>query len=155
MKYNKMNRLEKKTNEKLKREDALHGDGLFVFQNNTKGTLDLPKATASGKKRLEEGEQFQGDSYFMRLVPTMLRYIREIVPAGGPKNNALVELKENTMPEKLILDQPDRVTNQGTVENVLAEPKKQPLNESQPKQPQPDVLLTEDPMDGVEIILNG
>lgn len=147
-----MNRLEKKANAQLKRDDALHGEGLFVFQNNTKGTLDLPKATASGKKHLEQGEQFQGDNYFMRLVPTMLRYIREIVPAGGAKA-ALVELKENTMSEKLILDQPDKVTNQGTVEHVLAEPKKQ-LNESQPKQPQLDVLLTEDPMDGVEIILN-
>lgn len=153
MKPNKMNRIEKHANEKAKRDDALHGDGLFVFQNNTKGTLDLPKATASGKKRLEEGEQFQGDNYFMRLVPTMLRYIREIVPAGGPK--AVIELKENIMPEKLILDQPDRVTNQGTVENVVAEPKKQILRENQPNQPRPDVLLTEDPMEGVEIILNG
>ena len=149
-----MNRYERKVNEKLKREDALHGDGLFVFKNNTKGTLDLPKATASGKKHLAEGEEFQGDNYFMRLVPTMLRYIREIVPAGGPKT-ALVELKENVMPEKLILDQPDRVTNQGTVENVVAEPKKQPLHENQPNKQAPDILLTEDPMEGVEIILNG
>ncbi len=153
MKYNKMNRYDRRANELQKRVDALHGEGLYVYENNTKGDLDLPKATASGKKSLKVGEQFQGDNYFMKLVPQMLRYIRCIVPAG---QQPVVELKENVMPEKLILDQPDRVTHQGTVENVLVEPK-QALNENQPKtnQPKPDVLLTEDPMEGVEIILNG
>lgn len=156
MKPYKMNRLEKKTNQALKREDALRGSGLFVYKNNTKGTLNLPKATASGKKDLAEGEEFQGDSYYMQLVPTMLRYIRCITPADNATQTgtALTELRESTMSEKLILDQPDRVTNQGTVEHVVAEPK-QKLHENSPKsQPQKqDVLLTEDPMEGVEIVL--
>ena len=156
MKYNKMNRIEKKANLLAKREDAMRGSGVFVYENNTKGDLDLPKATNSGKKSLKQGEQFQGDSYYMRLVPTMLRYIRCIVPAEQPPQADVIELKENVMAEKLILDQPERVTQQGAVEQVVVEPK-QKLNESQPKTQTPtkDVLLTEDPMEGVEIILNG
>ena len=57
--------------------------------------------------------------------------------------------------QKLILDQPDRVTNEGTVENVVQQQPKKKVkqNESrQPKPAQPDVLLNEDPMAGVEIL---
>jgi len=157
MKYNKMNRLEKKANQKLKRQESLHGEGVYVYENNTRGDLDLPKPTASGKKSLKVGEQFQGDNYYMRFVPTMLRYIRCIVPAG---QQAAVEAAQplnegTTMSEqKLILNQPDRVTNRGKVENVVTQPQ-QPLNEGQPTKqaPAPEVLINEDPMDGVEIIL--
>jgi hypothetical protein len=160
MKYNKMNRFEKKANRQQKMKDALHGEGLYVYENNTRGDLDLPKPTASGKKSLKVGEQFQGDNYYMRLVPTMLRYIRCIVPAG--QQQAVEQaapaqpLNEGTtMSEKqLILNQPDRVTNKGKVEHVVNQPQ-QPLNEGQPTKsaPTPEVLINEDPMDGVEIIL--
>jgi hypothetical protein len=55
---------------------------------------------------------------------------------------------------KLILDQPDKVTHQGTVEHVVVDAPKA-LNEAAPtvKKPQEDVLITEDPMDGVDILL--
>ena len=151
MKYNKMNRHEKKINSQKLRDEAMHGSGIYVYQNNTKGDLDLPKATKSGKKSLRVGEQFQGDNYYMRLVQTNeLRYIKCIVSADAENT----VLKEEVVSDKLILNQPDRVTTQGKVEQVLVEPK-QTLNENQPKsnKPKNDVLLTEDPMEGVEIIL--
>lgn len=58
--------------------------------------------------------------------------------------------------EKLILDQPDQVTEQGTVEHVSpTTPGVQPLNEqpgADPATKPQDTLLNEDPMDGVTII---
>ena len=160
MKYNKMNRRQRLENMKQKRAEAMSGTGLFVYQNHTPGTLDLPKPTATGKKRLQPGEQFQGDSYYLTLVPSMLIIIRCIVPQGTPAEVTTEPpaevIKESAMPEeKLILDQPDRVTAKGTIEHVVEEPKKQQLLESQPKstQTQPDILLTEDPMEGVEILV--
>jgi hypothetical protein len=156
MKYHKFNKYEKKQQRQLKLQDALKGEGVYVYENNTKGDLDLPKPTASGKKTLKVGEQFQGDNYYMRYVPTMLRYIRCIVPAGPqPAPLPAAPLNEETImnEQKLILDQPDRVTHKGKVEQVVPQPNQQ-LNEGQPKQqPTPEVLINEDPMEGVEIIL--
>lgn len=60
------------------------------------------------------------------------------------------------MENKLILDQPDMVTERGQVEHVVRQPQvpQQPLNDATGDvQKQPEVLLTEDPLDGVEIIL--
>jgi hypothetical protein len=66
-------------------------------------------------------------------------------------------LQENTMTNEnqLLLDQPDTITNQGKVERVVVEPTLQPINDNaQPKEhPATEVLLTEDPVDGVTIIL--
>ena len=49
-----------------------------------------------------------------------------------------------------MLDQPEKFTNEGKTEQVLRE---RPLNENNPEKNQ-DRLLTEDPLAGVEIILN-
>ena len=57
--------------------------------------------------------------------------------------------------QKLILDQPDLVTNQGKVEHVVApNPKLQPINDAvNPNGSKAqDVLLTEDPVEGLTII---
>jgi len=62
--------------------------------------------------------------------------------------------KENDM-KKLILDQPDRVTTQGTTESVLVDtPAQQVLTEAptKVKAVAPDVLLVENPLDGIDII---
>ena len=63
--------------------------------------------------------------------------------------------------EKLILDQPERVTPKGTVENVvvLDKPTAQKLNDDvvppqTPEKQNEDTLLNDDPMAGVEIILS-
>lgn len=142
---NRITKLEKRELQKQKCERNLNGDGIFVFENATNGDLSLPKATLSGKRIVRPKEQFEGDSYFMNFVKypnNLLKLIRKIET-----------IKENNMTEKLILDQPERITSQGTVENVLiSEPKKQ-LNDAN-QNDNKDVLLTEDPMEGVEIICN-
>ena len=55
--------------------------------------------------------------------------------------------------KKLILDQPDTVTAKGTIEHVVdnAVPV-QKINDSTNNKQQPDVLLNEGPIDGLEII---
>ena len=67
------------------------------------------------------------------------------------KPKTILEQKEPDMEEKLILDQPDCITPQGKTEQVVVDPKKK-LNEVVPEDNPKDVLLTEDPLDGVEII---
>lgn len=60
--------------------------------------------------------------------------------------------------EKLILDQPDTVTDEGRVEHVIQSKskncKKVKANESQdtPSPPSENRLLTEDPEGGIEVI---
>ena len=61
-------------------------------------------------------------------------------------------VKEEVM-DKLILDQPDRITTEGRVERVVVS-QTLPLNETPLESTDKDVLLTEDPMDGIQIILN-
>lgn len=58
------------------------------------------------------------------------------------------------MEQKLILDQPDQVTDTGKVEHIVPANPAIPLNE-QPGAPAPkqsERLLNEDPMDGVTIL---
>ncbi len=142
--FRKMTRQEKILDRQTRQAEALKGEGLFIYKNNVKGTLSLPKPTASGKQTLQLGEEFQGDSYFMSLVRTNeLRFIRTITPVE-PKGESMQE-------QKLILDQPDKVTAEGAVEQVV--PAK-PLNENIPTENQKQILLTEDPMDGIEIVMN-
>ena len=61
--------------------------------------------------------------------------------------------EENKMPnDKLILDQPDTITNKGKIEHVVADTNPQPINDSTENKPNSEVLLTENPLDGVSII---
>ena len=122
------------------------GTGVYVFRNNSKGELSLPKKSLDGKKSVQPKETFQGDSYFFQLRP-------EVGLVETLQEPPIIE--RNNMERKLILDQPDRVTPAGKVEQVLVSPK-QKLNETQP-QPQSqsaEVLINEDPLSGIQIILN-
>lgn len=110
------------------------GDGQFVFENNTKGELFLPRPTSSGRKRIPAGQQFMGDSYYFQMVKTNeLKFIRE---ANAPM-------------EKLITEQPPTVTRDGQIEYVTSQPQK--INEDD-KNDQGEILLTESPVDGIKII---
>lgn len=135
-----MNKQERKQHRQDQLKFNMSGTGLYLFQNNTSGDLQLPKATASGRRNVRKGEQFEGDNYFFSMVKSHdLRYIQDLSP------------KENNMEKKLILDQPPTITQEGTVEFVQPDTTKQKLNESDPgKQVQkPDLLLVEDPLSGV------
>jgi hypothetical protein len=154
----RLNRLERREFQKQKLAQNLAGTGLYVYENNTSGTLKLPKATDSGKRVVAPKEQFQGDSYFMSLVkpPNNLLKLVRVITQDLPENQTQTLVESNMNEQKLILDQPDRVTSEGTVEQVVVkQPAPQKLNDSvEKKQAQPkEVLLTEDPMDGIEIIL--
>lgn len=124
----KLERREAKSNAKL---DEMKGSGRFVFQNNTSGDLSLPRPTETGKKTVRKDEQFIGDSYYFKLMPQELRFIREV----------------KSDDQRLITEQPPVITRGGQVEFV--QPKE---NFNEEAESQQDVLLTESPIDGVKII---
>lgn len=152
----RLNRFERRVEQKTKVANSIAGTGLFIYENNTNGHLTLPKPTASGQRVVGPKEQFQGDSYFMQLVKppnNLLKFIKTLTNEDHlPRTTTLVETNMNQ--EKLILDQPDRVTSEGTIEQIVTKQKPvQQLNDGVAETKKQDVLLTEEPMDGVEIIL--
>lgn len=117
-----------------KLESDMKGEGMYIFQNNTNGDLYLPRVTNSGRRLVRKGEQFLGDSYYFAML----------------RSNELKLIKEVVQPEqKLLTEQPPTVTNTGPVEYVQNQGQNQ-INET--GKDQPDVLLTETPVDGIKII---
>ncbi len=71
------------------------------------------------------GKTFEGDSYYLNMVKSnQLRLVKTISDPNKKEENTMQE-------EKLILDQPDRYTQQGKTEQVIPA-KKEQLNEGQP-----------------------
>lgn len=158
MKYRKFNKYERKENNRAHMEKSLHGEGLYLYENNTSGDLTLPKPTNSGLREVGPKQQFQGDNYYMQLVRVgHLRLIKELQsPAAERAVNETVTSEENNMtqPEKLILDQPETVTEQGQVEHVQSPTPNQPMNEGgEGDQPKKDVLINESPVDDGFVIV--
>ena len=170
MKYqDKLNRYEKKTLNAKILEESLHGEGLYLYENNSDAQLTLPRPTKSGLRIIGARAQFQGDNYYMQLVRSgHLRFIKELESPEAQKTN--LESKEETevvaetevatdqlnevnmeKEEKLILDQPETVTTEGTVENVAAKPECSEGTKCDGKKP--DVLLNEDPVDDGFLII--
>lgn len=148
----KLNRYERIATHKAKMEYQTHGEGVYVFRNHTNGELMLPKPLAGGKTRVNKGEEFQGDSYFLSLVKcNMLTLVREIQsPQAQRLDIEKVKLMEQ---QKLLTEQPQIVTAHGKVEHVVTEqPKaaKKVIGEHKTGGP---VLLNETGnLDGVEIM---
>jgi hypothetical protein len=149
MKYRKFNRLEKKEVRSQMLENALHGEGLYLYRNNTNADLALPRPTKSGIRSVGAGREFQGDNYYMQLVKTgMLRLVKEL--QSPEQENIQTEVN---MADKLILDQPDMITEQGKVEHVVSTPV-QKLNETkEDADKKPEVLLNEGPVEGGFVIV--
>lgn len=153
-KARRLNRYESVARKKALVEHHQKGEGIYVFRNNNKGTLDLPKPTKTGQTRIPENGEWEGDSYFMILVKNnMARLIRVIL---SPEE----ERKQKTMNEQLILDQPPRTTSDGVVEQILVKPEN-PVNSNKSKKKEKlteapenseDLLITEDPLEGVVIL---
>lgn len=141
--------------------NALHGTGLYVFENNTQGDLNLPKPAvavfdAAGNKKHNNRMvpfkgRWHGDSYFMFLVSKSPNEARFIETIQEPQKEKEMEIMQNN---KLILDQPDTVTTGGKVEHFEQPAIK--LNENKPKTDvgTSEILINEDPMEGVQIILD-
>jgi hypothetical protein len=97
-----------------KMKDDLKGEGQYIFENNTKGDLYLPRPTQSGRRLVRKGEQFVGDNYYFGML----------------RSNELKLVKELVSPQQQVLmtEQPPVVTNQGPVEFV--QPSQSQFNES-------------------------
>lgn len=155
MKYRKFNKYERKENNRAYVEKSLHGEGLYLYENNTNADLTLPRPTSSGLRSIGPRKQFQGDSYYMQLVRQgVLRLIKELQSPTQQAvvNEAVTSEVNNMQQEKLILDQPDMITEQGKVEHVQSPSPTQPLRESG-NQPKKDVLINESPVDDGFVIV--
>lgn len=124
------------------------GTGIYRFRNRSSvASLELPKPSLDGKKWIQPNGTWEGDSYFLSMVPKDAILVEAI--SVGDAN------KESRMPEKLILDQPDTVTVVGKVEQTVVQDELS-LNETNPKEEDnnslKEKLLTEDPLSGVTII---
>ena len=86
----------------------------------------------------------------MQLVKQgFLRLVKEL--QSPEKEQTITEV--NMSQEKLILDQPDIVTDQGKVEHVVSKPVEK-INETQQEaEAKPDVLLNEGPVEGGFVIV--
>lgn len=152
MKYqDKMTRIEKRQMHSKILEESLAGSGLYLYENNSDADLTLPRPTKSGRREIGAREQFQGDDYFLQLVRSgNLRLIKELQAPGQEESTMEKE-------EKLILDQPDTVTNEGKVENVAQPqtPLQEPCNEGEAccGGEKPDVLINEGPVDDGFVIV--
>lgn len=158
MRYKKhLNRQQKREIQTLKLKNSLSGSGIYVYENNSNADLSLPKLTASGIRVVGPHKRFQGDSYFMSWVgpPMNLLKLVEVIVPQSPQKFTNEESEKTEMEKKLILDQPDIVTQNGKVEYVVSDdPAMKQLNDNvDTTKKVPEVLLTEDPLDGVEIIL--
>lgn len=154
-KYKKLNRAEKKALQKEKVANAYAGSGLFIFENNTNGELKLPKPAVDGRRSVGPNKQFQGDSFYHSWVKppmNLLKFIREIIPVEQEQN---IQESNQMTDQKLILDQPDQVTTEGTVEHVIEGGVGKTITDAtNPSDvPENEVLLNEDPLDGVEILM--
>jgi hypothetical protein len=137
MKYRKFNRYEQKEVRAQQIENAIHGEGIYLYRNNTNADLTLPRPTKSGLRSVGPGKEFQGDNYYMQLVKTgFCRLVKEI---QSPQQ-ALAEA--NMQQDKLILDQPDMITEQGKVEHVVKNAPVKKINE-QDKKDEESILLNE------------
>jgi hypothetical protein len=110
---------------------------MYIFENNTKTELHLPKPTCDGITKVLTKGQFRGDSYYFSLLKTgQLKLIREV--------------ERPVQDKKLIVEQPPTITEQGKVEQVKSNENKQNEN----KQKEQEILLTEDPLDGIKVLLD-
>ena len=148
MKYQKYaNKHEKKAAQLAIAKDAASGEGLYLFENRLNGDLNLPRPTKSGVRIVGPKKQFQGDDYYMQMVRTgELKLVKEL---QSPKQEQEQQMINE---QKLILDQPDRVTVEGKTEQVVKSTPRKVLKESEDGD-QPDVLLNEGPVDGGFVIV--
>jgi len=142
----KTNRLERSEQKRKTVEYHQAGTGMYLFRNRSSvASLELPKVSADGKKWVEPGKTWRGDSYYLTMVP------KEAVLVESLCEEAKEEVKMN---DKLILDQPDQITSGGRVEHAVADESIR-IDETAPREDTPkkrERLITEDPLAGVTII---
>lgn len=153
--HKRFTKYEKKEHREANLKINMAGTGVYIFENNTDGDLTLPKPTATGQRKVGPRQRFRGDSYYMQWVKPPLNLLRFIETVTVVDPALLAPQTEDTMNQKkLILDQPDTITQHGKIEHVVVDGPQQKLHDANDPNPKnAPVLLTEDPLDGVEIIL--
>lgn len=152
-----MNKLERSAYDKSKKEFLQVGKGKYLYRNNTNATLILPKISIDNIKALEKNQTFIGDDYFMFMVKTNeLKIVKNLEEKEEVKKED-IEMEE----KKLILDQPDQITTNGKLEHVVKEEgcnnccdKNSVKKENKNNEPKENVLINENPIDGIKIIMN-
>jgi hypothetical protein len=154
----RVSRLEKTEIAKKILDQKQHGEGLFLFKNKSSfASLDLPKKSHDGKKWIAPNETWEGDSYFLPMIPKEAILVKTIIDPKqtSQKTEETIMLNEEN---KLILDQPDQITENGKVEHVIPDQDAQINEQEQNKKNKSECknnknsLLTEDPLAGVTII---
>ena len=115
---------------------------LYIFENHHNYDLQLPKPACKNLTLVKSKGKFVADKSFFEYVKVgMIRFIEPYVEKG-----VIVE-------NKLMLDQPAMITNEGKVEHVAVGQtcKKKVLKEGEGEQLD-EVLLVESPCSGVKII---
>jgi hypothetical protein len=129
-------------------QQTFQGDTLYLFENHRNHDFKLPKKSFDGKSMIPPRGRFKGDAYFLMFLKTGDFRLVSSEPY-------ITESQKEKDMQKLILDQPDKVTVQGRTESVVVEtPAEKVLNEAPAKvtAKAPDVLLVENPLDGIDII---
>jgi hypothetical protein len=146
----KFTRQERKDIKHQQVQSAMSGNGLYIYENSSdKADLTLPRPTKTGVRSVPPKGRFQGDDYYMQLVRT--GFLRCIESLQTPEAENEVKMLEE---QKLILDQPEKVTPKGVVEHVVEKNvSKQKLNEDKKSVDNTPVLLNEAPgSDGFVVI---
>jgi hypothetical protein len=140
----KSNRLERADQKRKAMEYHQAGTGMYVFRNRSSvASLELPKPSADGKRWIEPGQTWKGDSYYMSMVPREAILVESL---GDTKK------EETKMEERLILDQPEQITSAGKVEHEAADELPKVVESSPEECKSKERLITEDPLAGVTII---
>ncbi len=88
----KANKLERTDQKRKAVEYHQAGTGMYLYRNRSAvASLELPKASADGKKWVEPGQTWRGDSYFMSMVPREATVVESLVEPN--KEEAKVEQK--------------------------------------------------------------
>jgi hypothetical protein len=142
----KVTKLERTQQKKELLEYHQKGSGLYLFRNRSEvASLELPKVSMDGKRWVGPKETWEGDSYFLSMIPKEAVLVRSLTDSKAENK------EDKNMESKLILDQPDQVTSAGKVEHKVVQ-EDLPLNETPQSAEIKDRLLTEDPLAGVTII---
>jgi hypothetical protein len=124
-----------------KRDARMHGEGLYIFQNITGADLMLPRPTKAGRRTVGPREKFIGDSYYktMKDVACLQEVQSEMTTSNQQEQTLLTEV-------------PPTVTHNGKVEYIQKQPGIKPINENEKNKVPVDVLLTEQPLEGIRIM---
>src|SRR5262245_61702121 len=102
----RFNKWERKENRAKELAKNMAGEGLYLYENANNADLSLPRPTKGGVKKVGPKGRFQGDSYYMHMVRSNDLRLIEVIQTPEAERESMRE-------QKLILNQPDRVTTQG------------------------------------------